>query len=90
MNPQLFSLQHIVDGQGIDIAIAGMVIVFCVLTLITLFISVLPNILLIIAKKLPEVETEIASVSQSSSNGDEAEILAAIGFVLHSRIQGRG
>jgi len=88
MNPQQFSLQHIVTGQGVDIALAGMVIVFCVLALITIFISILPRALRIVARTFPESETEVAS--RSTSDGDEAEILAAIGFVLHSRIQGRG
>ena len=47
-------LQHIVDGQGVPIAIAGMTIVFSALTFIAAFISVLPRLLRLVATIVPE------------------------------------
>lgn len=47
-------LQRIADGQGLPIALAGMIIVFTALLLITLFITVLPRILAAVARRFPE------------------------------------
>ena len=47
-------LQRIADGQGPPIALAGMVIVFTALLLISLFITVLPRILAAVARRFPE------------------------------------
>ena len=49
-----FSVQNIEDGQGLGIALTGMIIVFSVLTLISAFIVLLPKILAVVAKKFPE------------------------------------
>ncbi|MDE2699082.1 MAG: OadG family protein [Gemmatimonadota bacterium] len=48
-----FSMQNIEDGQGLGIALTGMIIVFSVLTLISAFIVILPKILAVVAKKFP-------------------------------------
>jgi Na+-transporting methylmalonyl-CoA/oxaloacetate decarboxylase gamma subunit len=73
MNPLQFSTQNIIDGQGIPIAITGMLIVFCVLALITLFIEVLPKLTALLERYVPE--------------DDHPSILAAIAFVAHLRRQ---
>ncbi len=49
-------LQRIVDGQGLPIALAGMIIVFTALLLISLFITLLPRILATVARRFPETE----------------------------------
>ena len=47
-------LQRIADGQGLPIALAGMTIVFTALLLISLFITQLPRILAVVARRFPE------------------------------------
>lgn len=47
-------LQRIDDGQGLPIALAGMIIVFTALLLISLFITLLPRILAMVARRFPE------------------------------------
>jgi Na+-transporting methylmalonyl-CoA/oxaloacetate decarboxylase gamma subunit len=84
MNPLQFSTQNIIDGQGIPIAITGMLIVFCVLALITLFIEVLPKLTALLERYVPEDDHPSSPAKQSSS--DDA-ILAAIAFVAHLRRQ---
>jgi len=88
MHPLHFSIQNITDGQGIELAIAGMLIVFTVLVLISMFIALLPKILRVVAQKYPERETHPATPVPLGSTDDEA-VLAAIGYVLHARIQGK-
>ncbi|HJP19772.1 MAG TPA: OadG family protein [Nitrospinota bacterium] len=76
-------IKNIVEGQGVDIAITGMVIVFIALGLITLSIAFLPKILKIIAKVFPESATTGVSGEFAA---EEDNVLAAIGFALHKRI----
>ena len=76
-------IQNIVEGQGVDIAITGMLIVFLALGLITLFIAFLPNLLNIIVKLFPY--KAVAGVSEKFA-AEEDNVLAAIGFALHKRI----
>lgn len=84
MNPLHFSIQNIVDGQGIPIAITGMVIVFCVLTLISLFIVVLPKLTAWLSRYFPETEIHEAATPETSSNDT---VMAAIAYVYHMRRQ---
>jgi oxaloacetate decarboxylase gamma subunit len=44
-----FGFQNILNGQGISIAITGMLIVFIALSLISFFIYLLPKFLRVIA-----------------------------------------
>lgn len=74
-------IQNIVAGQGIKIAISGMLIVFAALAVISFFIYYLPFILEMLAPILPSKENSHGSTSPSSAPEDE--IIAAIGFVLH-------
>ena len=89
------TLLFMIDAQtltrGFSIAITGLVIVFAVLILISLFIGALPHVLAIVAKVLPEIEHShsAASPSERSDDHDEA-VLAAIGFVLHTELQKAG
>lgn len=76
------SIQNILDGQGIEISIIGILVVFTALALISAFISLLPTILRMVNLIYPsEEETHALSVS---SDTPEDEILAAIGSVLHA------
>ena len=50
----LFSVQNILDGNGIAISIGGMSIVFGGLLIITIYIALLPKILALFSKKSPD------------------------------------
>jgi len=76
-----FDVQHIEDGQGVAIALTGMVIVFCVLTMLSTFIVLLPKMLAIVAKKFPEPEAHVEQIQDE----DDGALLAAIGMVMHQR-----
>ena len=84
-----FSIQNITAGQGIELAIAGMLIVFTVLLLITVFIALLPRGLAVLARKYPEREMPHSASDPTGSSTDNKAILAAIGYVLHARMQGK-
>ena len=86
MDKLSFNVQNIIDGQGMPIALTGMLIVFSVLVLISLFLVVLPKILAVIAKKFSEIEGHVERVQDE----DDGSVLAAIGFVLHQRRAGKG
>ena len=82
-----FDVQNIIDGQGVSIAITGMVIVFFALSVISLFIFLLPSILQRIAQKWPETENH-HHAKPTSPVGDGVvsnEIVAAIALTLHRR-----
>jgi Na+-transporting methylmalonyl-CoA/oxaloacetate decarboxylase gamma subunit len=76
-------IQNIVEGQGVDIAITGMLIVFLALGLITLFIAFLPNLLNVLAKIFPH---KAAADVSGKFAAEEDNVLAAIGFALHKKI----
>ena len=82
-------IQNIADGQGIDIAITGMLIVFSVLVLISGFIALLPRILATIARKYPESPGVPSQPLTTGPLADEEAVLAAIGYVLHTRQTGK-
>lgn len=74
------SIKNILDGQGIEISIAGMLIVFAALTLISLFIYCLPMILRIFTFILPSEEATHGCTVAPPAPDDE--VLAAIVFCL--------
>lgn len=79
-------MQNIIDGQGISIAITGMVIVFFALSVISLFIAALPRILALFARRWPETEGHHAVRSAAPSQQTVSnEVVAAIAMVLHQR-----
>ena len=82
-----FDVQNIIDGQGVSIAITGMVIVFFALSVISLFIAALPHILQRIAQKFPETEGHHRAEPASRVADDvvSGEMVAAIALTLHSR-----
>lgn len=85
-----FHTRNIFETDAIGIAVTGMVIVFVALALLSLFIAMLPRILKVISKQLPEPEgihTHPPSSVDSRTDPDEDDVLAAIGFVLRLRDQ---
>ena len=55
-----FSYQNIAAGQGFELAFAGMTIVFTALVLVTLFIVLLPKVLVVVNRLIPEAHLHTA------------------------------
>lgn len=76
-------------AKGISIAVTGMLIVACALTLICLFIAWLPKILGFVEQFWPESEghhgASVQKTHPESLVPDDEAVLAAIGYVLHLR-----
>ncbi|HCK40092.1 MAG: hypothetical protein CMJ72_08755 [Planctomycetaceae bacterium] len=81
---QASGIEGITAGNGVSIAITGMLIVFFALTIITLFIRLLPEILAWMEPILPRLESHAQPSSAAERLPlDNEKIVAAIGFVLH-------
>lgn len=78
-------------AKGASIAIAGLLIVFIALILISLFIAALPRVLGFVEAWLPEEEghghSSVETSHPESFVPDDDAVLAAIGFVLHTEMQ---
>lgn len=74
-------------GGVLGTAAMGMLIVFTVLILISVFIATLPRILEIVAQVLPEGAERDVPVDPSVSLLPDEAMLAAIGYVLHRELQ---
>lgn len=97
-----FSLQNIVEADGISISITGMLIVFSGLLLLSLYIKWLPRVLEILGRKtkynkrkeiLSEKDTESPGqkenelAAQKAAELEKTNIASVIGFVLHLEMQ---
>jgi len=80
-----FSWQNVVDGAGIPLAIMGMSIVFISLLIITIVTSLMPRLLVLIAKIIPENSHGNCPDGRKSSSDIPLETVAAIGFALHHK-----
>jgi len=79
-------------ARGVAIAIAGMLIVISVLSFISIFIALLPKVLAVVAKVWPEVEHGNAHSGKTHPESllpDDEAVLAAVGYVLHLKAQGK-
>jgi Na+-transporting methylmalonyl-CoA/oxaloacetate decarboxylase gamma subunit len=76
-----FDIQNIAAGQGSDLAITGMAIVFVALTLISLFIRCLPRTLELVGRLFPTAAEAHADASVGVAEATDR--IAAIGFALH-------
>jgi len=72
---------NIWDNDGLGIAITGLSIVFVALTLISIFIALLPRVLETFAFLLPAEHPTHAPVVRRTA--DNEKIAVAVGFVLH-------
>jgi Na+-transporting methylmalonyl-CoA/oxaloacetate decarboxylase gamma subunit len=80
--------QGIVEGDGISIAITGMLIVFAALTIISLFIALVPHLLAALAPILPKLHSHHAPPGRAEQVPLEHEkVVAAIAAVLHTELQ---
>lgn len=82
-SPASFRLQNITDVDGYAIAITGMVIVFFALTLISVFLTLLPRILERVNTVFPEPAPQVAAPPVARVSSGDEEIAAAIGVALH-------
>lgn len=82
-----FRWANIPEGNGVAVAITGMVIVFLALTVITVFISLLPKILDALEPYLPTAEHHGAPPPAEGLPQDQEKVIAAIGLVLHTEMQ---
>ena len=75
-------------SRGSSIAVAGLLIVFTALLLISLFIASLPHILAVVSQVWPEIDDPHAHPGHPESLvADDGAVLAAIGYVLHVEVQ---
>jgi hypothetical protein len=77
-------IKNIVEGQGVSIALTGMLIVFIALGLITFSISIFPKTMGIIEKVFPHKIKTRGIKPDSSEVSDET--LVAIGSVLYKSL----
>lgn len=84
---QTSGFQAISEGEGVSISVTGMLIVFFALTIISLFIRLLPVALDVMAPILPKLEphAQPPTVAEQMPT-DKEKIVAAIGYVLHSEL----
>ncbi|MGI9429388.1 MAG: OadG family protein [Bythopirellula sp.] len=76
------------QAKGISIAVTGMLIVFFALTIITLFIRLLPIVLGHFEPYLPRLEPHgQAPTAAERLPVDNEKIVAAIGYVLHMEME---
>ncbi len=74
--------------RGLTISAAGITIVFSALLLITVFIASLPRILVLVSHVWPETNDGHRETGHPESQvADDTDVLAAIGFVLHTEFQ---
>lgn len=74
---------NIWNNDGFGIAVAGMSIVFVTLTLICLFIALLPRLLQVLEFFLPVEPEPVPAVDRGRT--EDEQLIAAIGIVLHDR-----
>ena len=84
MGELTMGFQGVIDGNGLELAFAGMVIVFASLSLISTVVALLPLILKVIAKYLPE-KVEPVATPRNKTGADDA-VIAAIAFANHNHL----
>ncbi len=82
MNNVTMGLENIVTSNGISISIVGIIIVFSALSIIAIFIALLPKLLPLAEMLLPEEENSHAPAPTASKSADHEEVLAAIAYTL--------
>lgn len=79
------SLQNISEGQGFELAFAGMAIVFTALLAITLFAAWLPGLLARLEKRFPSAFVLAGSCHERHEESEETpapQLVAAIAYAL--------
>jgi Na+-transporting methylmalonyl-CoA/oxaloacetate decarboxylase gamma subunit len=76
-----FSVKNIADGQGVGISITGMLIVFVALTVLAIFITILPHVLRKLEPYLPTVD-EMHALPDREAPAANEQLAVAIGYAL--------
>lgn len=85
---QSSGFQAISAGEGVSIAVTGMLIVFFALSIISLFIRLLPVVLAQMEPILPRLESHAQPPTPAERlPTDNERIVAAIGYVLHLEME---
>lgn len=85
---QATGLKGIADANGLGIAAVGLLIVFTALTVISLFIALMPKALAVLERVLPELDHHHGTAAaHEQKTADEELVVAAIGFVLHTEVE---
>ncbi len=83
MDKFTFDLKNIAEGDGIAVSLTGMLIVFVALSMIALFIKVLPWALKKLSFLFPKVEdTHGLPPRPLAADTPDDRLIAAIGFAL--------
>lgn len=78
----------VAEGNGIAISITGMLIVFAALVFISVFIALVPKILVLLEPILPKGHAHHVSPPPDEQTAlDHEKVVAAIGIVLHTELQ---
>ncbi|NQU63221.1 MAG: OadG family protein [SAR324 cluster bacterium] len=91
---EAFNVQNIIQGDGINISLTGMAIVFSGLIIITVFIQLLPVMLELVSKRelkkvaLPKAALKPATGARATAvvenqADEDMDIASVIGLVLH-------
>jgi Na+-transporting methylmalonyl-CoA/oxaloacetate decarboxylase gamma subunit len=73
--------------RAVEIAAVGMLMVFAALTLLVVFLTLLPRILAVIGTVWPETSDDHGAPDPDQFPDEEDEVLAGIGFVLHAEFR---
>ena len=85
---QVAGVDAISQANGVSIAVTGMLIVFFALTIITLFIRLLPIVLAHFEPYLPRLEPHGEPPTAAERLPvDNERIVAAIGYVLYTEME---
>lgn len=79
-----FSWQNVIDGNGISLAIAGMVIVFVSLSVISTIIALLPYVMKYLYLILPDKVTQ--KPSKENIRQADSAVIAAISLALANNL----
>lgn len=82
MTDLTMGFENIITTNGIAISIVGIVIVFAALSVIALFIAMLPKLMSLTVKLFPEVEHPHAATPSVDNSSDHDAVLAAIAYAL--------
>jgi len=83
------SYQNILDGQGFEMAFAGMTIVFVALSMVSIFIALLPRILVVVNQYIPEGHAHATpNPKPAAANAEEATV-AAVAYAVHRHSRGQ-
>ena len=86
MDKFTFDLKNIVEGNGIGVSVTGMLIVFVVLSLIAIFIKLLPWVLKKLSFLFPRVEDHHGVPPRPAAvDIPDDRLIAAIGFAMFNR-----